>query len=169
MMYQFFKDFAGPIATISAAIAAVCVTGYFAWRQTQIAKEQVDIAKQKVRHDVFERQYERRYRVFVAARKLLCEIGTHRIASEKDLRDYVIGTSDAVFLFNGDFANRLKEIHDRALKLQILNAMTDSFPVGDIRRDSCITQSNDHFDWLVQQLEELADKFKPFLKLDGPI
>ena len=61
-MYQVFKDFAGPIATIIAAFAAVSVTWRFAWRQTQIAKEQADIAKQKL-HDVFERQYERRYRI----------------------------------------------------------------------------------------------------------
>jgi hypothetical protein len=89
MMYQCFKDFAGPIATIVAAITAVCVTGYFAWRQTQIAKEQADVAKQKLRQDVFERQYERRYRVFVAARKLLSEVGVHRRASNDDLRAFV--------------------------------------------------------------------------------
>jgi hypothetical protein len=34
MMYQFFKDFAGPIVTIVAAITAVIVTAYFACQQT---------------------------------------------------------------------------------------------------------------------------------------
>jgi hypothetical protein len=164
MMYQWFKDFAGPIATIVAAIAAVCVTGYFAWRQTQIAKEQADIAKQNLRHDVFERQYERRYRVFVAVRKFLCEIGTRRIASDEDLRAYVIGTGDAVFLFDDDFANQLKEMHDRALKLRTLEEMKDTFVVGDINRNSCIAQSSEHFMWLNHQLEGLVDMFKPFLK-----
>jgi hypothetical protein len=35
MMYQFFKDFAGPIGTIVAAITAVIVTAYFACQQTR--------------------------------------------------------------------------------------------------------------------------------------
>ena len=99
-MYQVFKDFAGPIATIIAAFAAVSVTWRFAWRQTQIAKEQADIAKQKLLHDVFERQYERRYRIYRAARKLLWGIAGNRNVSNEDLRAYVLKTGDAVFLFD---------------------------------------------------------------------
>jgi hypothetical protein len=51
-LYQIFKDFAGPIATIIAAVAAVSVTAYFAWHQKKIAKEQADIAREKLRHDL---------------------------------------------------------------------------------------------------------------------
>jgi hypothetical protein len=43
--------------------------------------------------------------------------------------------------------------------------MMDTFPPGDKRRESCIAQSQEHFEWLVHQLEGLPDKFKPFLKL----
>lgn len=51
-MYQYVKDFAGPFATIVAAIAAVSVTWYFARQQTKIAQEQADVAKQKLHHDI---------------------------------------------------------------------------------------------------------------------
>jgi hypothetical protein len=161
MMYQFFKDFFAPIPTALAAFAAVWVTWYFARHQTKIAQEQADIAKQKLRHDL----YERRYRVFDAARKLLCEVASHRIASDEDLRAFVIGTGDAVFLFNDDLANQLKEIHNRALKLRTFDEAKDDFLVGDKRRESCIAQSGEHFNWLKHQLEGLVDMFKPFLKL----
>jgi len=57
-LYQILKDFAGPIATIIAALAAVCVTGYFAWRQTRIAKEQADLARDELRRDLYRRRFE---------------------------------------------------------------------------------------------------------------
>jgi hypothetical protein len=37
--HQILKDFASPIATIVAALVAVCVTGYFAYQQWRTAKE----------------------------------------------------------------------------------------------------------------------------------
>jgi hypothetical protein len=48
-MYQVFKDFAAPVATIVAALSAVVVTAYFAARQAWIAEE-------KLRHDLFDRR-----------------------------------------------------------------------------------------------------------------
>lgn len=160
-MYQIFKDFAGPIATIIAAVAAVAVTAYFAWHQKKIAKEQANIAVEKLRHDL----YDRRYRVFDAARNLLCEIAVHRIASEDDLRSFVIGTGDAVFLFDDDVSGQLVEIRNRAQKLQSLHYLMRPMPVGPQRTDFA-NQEAEQFTWLVQQLEGLVDKFKPFLKLE---
>jgi hypothetical protein len=49
-MYDLFKDFAGPIATVIASIAAVSVTTYFAWHQKRLAKK-------KLRLDLFERRW----------------------------------------------------------------------------------------------------------------
>jgi hypothetical protein len=57
-MYQFFKDFVGPIATIIAAVAAVSVTAYFAWHQKKIAEDQAHIARDKLRHDLYDRRFE---------------------------------------------------------------------------------------------------------------
>jgi hypothetical protein len=55
-MYQVAKDFAGPIATIMAAFAAVSVTAFFAWQQKKISGEQARVAKEKLRYDLFERR-----------------------------------------------------------------------------------------------------------------
>jgi hypothetical protein len=157
-LYQIFKDFAGPVATIIAAFAAVRVTAYF-------AKEQADIAREKLCHDL----YERRYRVFDATRKLLCEVAVHRRASDDDLRAFIIGTGDAVFLFNDDLSGHLVEIRDHAQKLQslvdLLNNLT-VLPVGD-QRTQAVKESSQLSEWLVDQLQGgLVDKFKPFLKLE---
>lgn len=161
-LYQFFKDFAGPTATIIAAIAAVSVTVYFAWHQKKIAKEQADIAREKLRLDLFEK----RFRVFDAARKLLCEVAVHRRASDDNLRAFVIGTAEAVFLFDDDLSGYLVEIRNRAQKLQSLSDHLQDqklLPVGD-QRSKAVKKSDQHFNWLVEQLEGLGDKFKPFMK-----
>jgi hypothetical protein len=57
-MYQYFHDFAGPIATIVAAVAAISVTAYFARHQKNIASNQAFLAREKLRFDLFEKRYE---------------------------------------------------------------------------------------------------------------
>jgi L-rhamnose isomerase len=125
-MYQFLKDFAGPFATVIAAVAAVCVTVYFGRHQKMIAEEQAHIASEKLRHDL----YDRRYRVFDAARRLLAQIVSQKNASDDALRAFVIDTDDAVFLFDDDMAAQLKEIHKRAQRLQFFQHQIESTPVG---------------------------------------
>jgi len=49
-MYQAFKDFAGPFATVVAAMVALCVTAYFAYHQKRIAEE-------KLRLDLFDKRF----------------------------------------------------------------------------------------------------------------
>ena len=43
--YSFFKDFAGPGATVTASITAAGVAGYFAYQQAKTAKRQAETAK----------------------------------------------------------------------------------------------------------------------------
>ena len=56
-MYQLLKDFAAPIGTITAAIVAVSVTAYFARHQKKIAKAQARVAREKLRHDLYDRRF----------------------------------------------------------------------------------------------------------------
>jgi hypothetical protein len=65
--YQLFKDFAGPVATILAAGAAVAVTATFSWRQVQIADRQAATALDQLRYNLFEK----RYAVYTAAKELI--------------------------------------------------------------------------------------------------
>jgi hypothetical protein len=47
-LYAAAKDFAGPLATVLAASAALCVTFYFNKRQYEISSAQRDIALDKL-------------------------------------------------------------------------------------------------------------------------
>jgi len=66
-MFEFFRVFAGPIATIVASMAAVIVTVYFNKRQTAIAEAQKNIALDKLKHDLFDYRKE----IYNAAKDLL--------------------------------------------------------------------------------------------------
>src|SRR6266446_1805729 len=68
------KAFAGPVATVIAAIAAVSVTYHFGKHQVRIAeaqaataKSQRDIAYDRLKYDLFEKRYE----IYLAAKKLI--------------------------------------------------------------------------------------------------
>ena len=144
-------------ALISISAVGACL----AWQQVQIART-------KLQHDL----YERRYRVFDAARKLSAEIVTKKAPSDGDLRAFVIGTSDAVFLFDDDIAGYLNEMRKRAYELQSIEKMlevnpdsTPLIPVGE-KRTRVVNASSDLFLWFSKNFDGLVDKFKPFLKLD---
>jgi hypothetical protein len=47
-----------PIATIFASLVVVGVTGYFAWHQREITKEQARLARERLRLDLYDRRFE---------------------------------------------------------------------------------------------------------------
>jgi hypothetical protein len=63
MIYSYFKDFAGPIATVIAA----AVAAFFIRRQWQTAQRQADTALDQLRYNLFEK----RYAIYTAARQAI--------------------------------------------------------------------------------------------------
>jgi hypothetical protein len=66
-MYEILKDFAGPVATIVAAIAAASIAYIFGARQASIARTQADIALDKLKYDLWKERYE----IYSAAKTLV--------------------------------------------------------------------------------------------------
>lgn len=56
--YQVAKDFAGPVATVIAAVAATFVTWKFSAAQRDIAQSQRDIAFDRLKFDLFQKRYD---------------------------------------------------------------------------------------------------------------
>jgi hypothetical protein len=106
-VWEFAKDFAGPIATVIAAVAAITVTAYFNRRQTGIASAQKDIAAvqrdiaaDRLKIDLFEKRYE----IYLAAKALLtCAVnyGHEKLAAEK-IVELKIKLDEARFFFPSD-------------------------------------------------------------------
>ena len=54
---SFAKDFAGPLATVVAAGAAVWVTAHFSSQQAETARRQAKTAKDQLRLNLFDKRY----------------------------------------------------------------------------------------------------------------
>jgi hypothetical protein len=63
----FLKDFAGPLATLFAALVAAIITAAFGYVQFVLARSRRDIALDKLKFDL----YEKRYQVYVITKTML--------------------------------------------------------------------------------------------------
>ena len=97
MIYCVLKDFAGPVATIIAAGAAVTVTGYFARRQWQTAHE-------KLLLDLFDK----RFALYEELISVLWRYATDSIHVLEAQIDFARTTSRAQFLFGPEVQAFLK-------------------------------------------------------------
>jgi hypothetical protein len=129
------------------------VGAWIAFRQMQIAAMRLD-------HDL----YDRRYAVFNATRKMLAEFVSHANVTTEDLRAFLLGTGDAVFLFDDRIAEYLQEMRRRASSVASINIALEALPVGE-QRSKAVQVSMGHVQWLIEQLDGLSDKFKPYLRL----
>jgi hypothetical protein len=109
-MYQVFKDFAAPVATIVAALSAVVVTAYFAARQAWIAEE-------KLRHDLFDRRLQIFTSIFDFYNAMTSWEGTQEqiVVRERFFR----ASQEACFLFKPEsgIETLLKDLNDKGEKV----------------------------------------------------
>ena len=111
-MYSFFKDFAGPLATLLAAITAVVVTVLFNLQQLRIARSQRDIAHDKLKFDLFNN----RYAIYEAAKSLIEYVSFISDIEKTDanrIRTLYVTLDEARFYFPSDICKHLRELHDR--------------------------------------------------------
>jgi hypothetical protein len=139
------------------ALAVVAIAAIGAW----LAWQQVQIARIKLQHDL----YDRRYRVFDATRKLVLNICVNRTASEEDTSAFRLGTGDAAFLFDDDLAKYLEQMSMNAFDIYLNHRVLKNTPMGE-QRTKAVTDIRKHLVWFDEQLDSITDKFKPFLKLD---
>ena len=140
------------------AFALVTIPPIGAW----LAWQQVQIARVKLQHDLFDR----RFRVFDAVRRLLANICANGDASDEEIHGFVFARDDAVFLFDDDLVQCLEKMRERALRLQVTNnkGLLETMPEAE-RHNANIAVS-EYKAWFGEQLVGLTGKFKPFLKLD---
>jgi len=139
------------------ALALVAIAAIGAW----LAWQQVQIARVKLQHDL----YDRRYRVFDATRKLVLNICVNRTASVEDTSAFRLGTGDAVFLFDDDLTKYLEQMSMNVFDIYLSHRVLKNEREGE-QRTKAVTLIKKHLVWFDEQLEIITDKFTPFLKLD---
>jgi len=121
------------------------------------------LARVKLQHDLFDR----RYAVFQAVRRFLDEAVSQKIVSGETFRAFALGTADAAFLFDDRLAAHLREMREHAAKAQSIHSVIEGMP--DMPQDQKAAASKaagEHLMWVVNQIDGLAEKFRPFLTLD---
>jgi hypothetical protein len=131
------------------ALAVPMIAAVGAW----IAAQQMWIARVKLRHDIFYRQYERRLAVYEATRKFLADVFLEQI-SEDEIRVYGLCTLDAQFLFDENLYGYLKEIRDRVAAWNDAKSHTENEQGGE-EKAAFETIRNESLNWIIQQGDEL--------------
>jgi hypothetical protein len=168
--YALLRDFAGPVATIVAASAAVFVT----WRlgraqhrvaadQAKIAQLQADLATVRLQHDLFDRRYEIYEIVFM----FIIEIIQRSDMSEEGMRKFVRGMTKAPFLFDQKMTDYFEDLRRQAVYLQeAASFVSDQNNLVGPQRSAAARRRSELFSWFSDEFERLVERFRPFLALD---
>jgi type IV secretory pathway VirB2 component (pilin) len=112
-MYEVFKDFAGSVATIIAAITVGGVAFLFGRAQRDIAKAQADTAAQMLRisqqHVVLD-LFDRRWAIVADLKSAIREISRSGRVDPDSERTFLAATDRAAFLFGSDVTDYLDAV-----------------------------------------------------------
>jgi hypothetical protein len=121
-----------------------------------IAYQQVLVARQRLKLDLFEK----RFAVFAAVRRFLSLILQDARVNMEHFHQYRAAVAEADFLFEPDITSFLKEIDQRALKLWARHEGLKEVPVGD-QRTKLVSESSEDLKWLIERLPLLRPTFSP--------
>jgi hypothetical protein len=109
-MYGVLKDFAAPVATMIAAFAAIYVTVHFNREQTRLARE-------KLRHDLFERRWSIFSSIFDYYYAIISWRGTPDQMAVRDRFFRAYQESRFLFSKESGIEDVLKELNDKGAKV----------------------------------------------------
>jgi len=152
--YQVAKDFAGPFATVVAAIAAGIITYVFASRQVGVAEQQAKIAEQQAQTALDQLRYnlfERRYAIYAKTHDLLRTMLNRHNDEEffaSQLSPYYVAIKEARFFFPATMCDWLQSLWD-----------TDLPKFLEARRKPESPEFMEIMRTLLRRIEELPDRF----------
>ncbi len=148
--YGFFKDFAGPISTVSAASVAAGLAWFFQWRMWKAADSQVKNAKYKLRLELFDR----RYAVYEATVKLLAPF-EH---DAKQASKFIYEIAKAEFLFQSDVVEFTKAVIDLEATRRVLGTLSN---ISDSDREKLLIAMQT----MQSMSTDVNSKFRRYLSL----
>lgn len=135
-----------------------------------IAVRQMLIADGKLQLDTFERQYERRFAVYEATRKILGDV--FRNISDDDIREYGLSMLSAEFIFDHELWVYLKDIHSQVSAYNYAKSKVEHLPsIGEAEKAEFQKLMKANLDWITQQGDErtgFSSRFRPFLSYTPP-
>jgi hypothetical protein len=139
------------------AVALIVISCLGSW----IAYKQVRIASAKLNLDL----YDRRFKVYEAARTFLSHFMVNAAFTGKEISDYNFGVSDAVFLFDKDVKEYLDGFRKKAFDLGLKNTQLRNLPPDSPAREALVDALYRLEIDLSEEFPRLIAVFKPYLKL----
>jgi len=124
-----------------------------------IAYQQCRLSAEKFKLDLFEK----RFSVYKGTQVFLSYILKEAKFELEQLFQFRADTQDAVFLFDEDITDYLKEIDSKALELWSLQKTLEGVSRGEERTRLC-QKETELLTWLTDQLPKLKEVFSPYLK-----
>jgi hypothetical protein len=144
------------------ALAVPLVAATIALLGAWVAASQMWIAREKLRIDVFDRQYNRRVAVYEATRILLSDV-FHGIITDDMIRDFGFKTLDAKFLFDNKMYEFLREVRNRVAMYVDAEAHALREPPGAEQNKYREIHAS-QLAWITAQGDQrFPERFEPFL------
>jgi hypothetical protein len=124
-----------------------------------IAGGQLLLARRRMQLDL----YDRRYKIFESARRLIVEIMREGRAELEWIYAYHRDTGDAIFLLDNAAVGYIAELEKRAFRLRKLGVTIAND--GHPQREAAVDEEAALLDWFSGQFDVLVEKFKPSLRL----
>jgi hypothetical protein len=135
-----------------------------------IAARQMRIADDKFQFDIFDRQYDKRFAVYEATRKILQSVILHNIIPDNEVESYGFITLDAQFLFDENMFKYLRELLQRITILNKAESKLAKFAKEQLspseERGAWEKIRTENLEWIRQQGDErlgFSVRFLPFL------
>jgi hypothetical protein len=129
------------------------IVAYVAYRQYKTHQD-------KLKLDL----YDRRYKVFEAARQFIIHVMEGGNAEREGLVKFITATVETVFLFDEDIVKYLDTLLAKGARVQRLHTElgNSKLPEGE-ERDKKAKEQEECLNWLTEQFDELKTKFRPYL------
>jgi hypothetical protein len=151
-------DWALWIQALGLPVCGAIIAGagvYIGWQQKRLA----DV---RLQNDL----YDRRLKIFSAAKKLLVAVQQDGSISLEEYFAFVGGTSDAVFLLKADVVDYLQTIRAQAGRLRTKHGQLGNSDLEQGQRAALADQAAEIENWFSNQFDILTMKFKPSMRLD---
>lgn len=128
---------------------------------TIIAVQQGSINEKRYRHELFDRRYE----IYKNITTFLANIISAGTVSWKETSNFLVSTRTAIFVFDKSISDYVKEIYEKANRLELLETLLKDLPVGQ-QRNVNLEKQEEIKSWISGQMTDIESKFERFLGLD---
>jgi hypothetical protein len=151
------------VATVTS-LSQILFVPFIALIGAWIAARQMLIAEEKLKFDIFDRRYEKRFAVYEATRSILAS-PFDRSTTDDRIKAYGFYTLDAKFLFDDEMFKYLRDVQHHVATWYDCFSRANKMLAGE-ERDQVEALERNSLKWIIEQGDNqsgLTVKFKPFL------